>query len=329
MLPGTAPILVSPYTLLDEEALGWSLLFSDRVLFLHPYPLDLPETCRHLMDRGLLQVHTLPRTPEEIREKDRKIREFQAFVSQNPDFSFLEYLRQSHHEEPLETRDEILAHLRGGAPKTDRVRESPGEPAGDILLCLIHDWISQQWEIDRSLDRLADQEKALAGIMEAGFEFSGDWSAPGSSFVASADPELYCPPALLAWKSLKEQLAPKASVMVTTQKWVWQDRYRLDPDDPSVPSLPLPGWADASVESFQQDIHSWTSAGSLQPVRQMFGELALGSPPDGQKVKGLQTALEAFALSGPGRYRLVLPPLPSPETEVKEALFLLRPDRGQ
>jgi hypothetical protein len=329
MSPDTAPILVSPYTLLDEEALGWSLLFSDRVLFLHPYPLDLPETCQNLMDRGILQVHTLPRTPEEIREKDRKIREFQAFVSQNPDFSFLGYLRQSHLEEPLETQDAILAHLRGGTPKTNRVRESRGEPAGDILLCLIHDWISQQWEIDHSLERLADQEKGLAGIMEAGFEFSGDWSAPGFSFVASADPELYCPPALVAWKNLKERLAPKASGMITTQKWVWQDRYRLDPDDPSVPSLPLPGWEDASLKSFQQGIHSWTSAGSLHPIRQMFGELALGSPPGRQKVKDLQTGLEALPLSGPGRIRLVFPYLPSPESEVKEALFLLMPDRGQ
>jgi hypothetical protein len=329
MLPDTAPILVSPYTLLDEEALGWSLLLAERVIFLHPFPLIFPEPCRPLFERGLIQVLTSPSSPEEIREKDRKIREFQAFVSQNPDFSFLEYLRQSHHPEPLETRDEILTQLRGGTPKMNRVRESPGDPAGDILLCLIHDWISQQWEIDRSLDRLADQEKALAGIMEAGFEFSGDWAAPGSSFVASADPELYCPPALLAWKKLEERLAPKASGMITTQKWVWKDLYRLAPDDPSVPSLPLPGSVHASAESFQQDIHSWNSAGLLRPIRQMLGELTLGSLPDGQKVKDLQTALEALALSGPGRYRLVLPPLPSPEAAVKEALFLLRPDRGQ
>jgi hypothetical protein len=316
-------ILYSPYTLMDEEALGWSLLLSEQVVLLHPFPLILPDPWRPLLERGFIRVLTSPRSPEEIREKDRKIREFRAFASQHPDFSFLEYLRQSHLEEPLESRDEILAHLRGGTPNTNRVRESQGEPAGDILLCLIHDWISQQWEIDHSLERLADQEKALAGIMESGFEFSGDWAAPGSSFVASGDPELYCPPALLAWKKLEERLAPKASGMITTQKWVWQDRYRLDPEDASVITVPLPGRPFRSVDALSENLQTWSESGILPPIRRLLGELALGAGPGGPKADALQAALAGLPPLEPGRYTLVLPHPDRGEPESKPPLFLL------
>jgi hypothetical protein len=315
--------LFTPYTLMDEEALGWSILLAERVIFLHPFPLILPEPCRPLRERGLIQVLTSPSSPEEIREKDRKIREFQSFVSQNPDFSFLGYLRQSHREEPLETRDEILAHLRGGSPKTNRVGGSQGEPAGDILLGLIHDWISQQWEIDRSLDRLADQEKALAGIMESGFEFSEDWTAPGSSFAASADPELFCPPALPAWKKLEERLAPKASSMITTQKWVWQDRYRLDPEDASVITVPLPGRPFRSVDAWPENLQTWSESGILLPIRRLLGELALDAGPGGPKADALQAALAGLPPLEPGRYTLVLPHPDRRESESKPPLFLL------
>ncbi|MBI5583070.1 MAG: hypothetical protein HY892_04545 [Deltaproteobacteria bacterium] len=307
---------------MEEEALGWSLLFSDRVIFLHPFPLDLPESCRPLLDRKVLQVLTPSRTAEEIREKDRRLREFRAFVTQNPDFSFLETLKQSVPAEPLETRDEILEQLRGGSPVSGRNEGFPREDAGGILLCLIHDWISQQWEIDRSLDRFASQEKALAEIMEAGFEFSGDWTAPGTAFVAPADPELVCPPALEAWRKLKEQLAPAAPFRLTTQQWVWKDQYHLDPEDAPSPALSLPGWVFASVEAFLGASASWTAAGLLQPIRRMFWELASGS--SSGTVEDLQGALKTLALPEAGRYVLTFPPFPGPASGGLEPLLLLR-----
>jgi hypothetical protein len=321
-------ILLSPYTLLEEEALSWALLFSERVLFLHPFPLDLPETCRPLLDRGMIQVLTPSRTPEEIREKDRRIREFRTFAAQNPDFSFLEYLKQAAPAEPLETRDEILEQLRGGSPGSGRVESSSKGAAGEMLLCLIHDWLSQQWEIDRSLDRVAGQEKALAGIMEAGFEFSGDWTIPGSAFVAPAEAELVCPPALEAWKKLKEELAPGAPLGLTTQKWVWRERYLLDPEDDATRSISLPGRLVRSIESFAEDLQSGSATGTLQRLRTIFRELAQGSQPFRPLAEDLQIALRDLSPPEPGRYALVPPPPDNPGSETKCPLFLLLSTRA-
>ena len=103
---------------MEEEATYWSLLLFGPLVFLHPYPLACPEPYRKLRAEGLIQVLSPERTAEEIRQKDRRLREFQTFVAQNPDFSFLEYLKQVKPGKHLETRDEILDLLRGKPSKT-------------------------------------------------------------------------------------------------------------------------------------------------------------------------------------------------------------------
>ena len=111
-------VLVTPYTLMEPEATYWSLLLFGPLVFLHPYALACPDPYQRLLAEGLIQVLAPDRTPEEIRQKDRRLREFQTFVAQNPDFSFLEYLRQVKPGEHLESRDEILDLLRGKPIKT-------------------------------------------------------------------------------------------------------------------------------------------------------------------------------------------------------------------
>ena len=323
MISGEKSILYTPYTLLEAEALGWCLLFSDQVIFLHPFPLELPEACQKLKDRGLIRILTPPRTPEEIRQMEKRLRDFQRFGALNPDFSFLEYLKQVKPGKHLESQDEILDLLRGKKPETREVQDPSGGAAGEILLGLIHDWITREWEIGQSLDRLEKQEEALAGIMETGFEFSPDWAVPGTSFVTPVESELYSPPALKAWKKLEETLGPEAPCLLTTQAWVWRDYYRTDPETVPAPSLSLPGWPSPSVDSFLKDLQSWSEAGRLQPIREIFWDLLSGSLPDGQKIKDLHSAVEALSLPEPGRYALVLPPFPSPVSEAGAPLLLL------
>ena len=64
-------VLVTPYTLMEEEATYWSLLLFGPLLFLHPYALASPDTYRKLLAEGLIHVLSPDRTPEEIRQKER------------------------------------------------------------------------------------------------------------------------------------------------------------------------------------------------------------------------------------------------------------------
>jgi hypothetical protein len=275
------------------------------------------------LDRGVIQVLTPSRTLEEIREKDKRLREFQAFTAQNRDFSFLEYLKQARHEDPMETGDEILAQLRGRRFESNRGPKSAGVAAGEILLCLIHDWLSREWEIDQALDRLAGQEKALAGIMEEGFEFSGDWNVSATIFTTSGDAELVCPSALQAWIELQKRLSPNAPVMLTNQRWIRQDRYRTNPEEAATVSVPLPQWTVAAPSSRLKDIDAWAAIGLLQPIRKIFRGREAGEALGKKQADDLLAALKALALPDPGRYLLTFPPFPDPDHETRGSLFLL------
>ena len=116
-------VLVTPYTLMEPEGRLWSLLLFGPLVFLHPYALAGPDPYQRLLAENLIQVLSPDRTPEEIRQKDKSLREFQTFVAQNPDFSFLEYLKQVKPGEHLESRDEILNILRGNPTKHGRRRK--------------------------------------------------------------------------------------------------------------------------------------------------------------------------------------------------------------
>jgi hypothetical protein len=311
------PVLVTPYTLMEPGATYWSLLLFGPLVFLHPYALSCPDPYQRLLEEGLIQVLAPDRTPEEIRQKDRRLREFQTFVAQNPDFSFLEYLRQVKPGEHLESRDEILDLLRGKPSKPREAEEPRKALEGDLSLCIIHDWLNKGWEIDLSLDKFGEQELGLARIMDESPEFSSDWAASEKIFVAPTEAEMVCPPALTAWKALRAQLASGPGRLVTNQPWVRREHYTLTGEEFPSPSLPLPALRFPSFEDFLESHRRWSDAGNLSPLRQRIENLFSKPGASEQEVGEFLDALNQLNLKGPGRYALVLPPpaLPSPAPE--------------
>ena len=310
-------VLVTPYTLMEPEATYWSLLLFGPLVFLHPYALACPDPYQRLLTEGLIQVLAPDRTLEEIRQKDRKLREFQTFVAQNPDFSFLEYLRQVKPGEHLESRDEILALLRGKPSKSREAEEPRKALEGDLILCIIHDWLNKEWEIDLSLDKFGEQELGLARIMDESPEFSSDWAASEKAFIAPPEAEMVCPPTLAAWKTLRAQLAPGPGRLITNQPWVRREHYTLTGEEFPSPSLPLPALRFPSFEGFLESHRRWSEAGNLIPLRQRIEDFFSKPGASEEEMGEFLDALSQLNLKDPGRYSLYLPPpaLPSPAPE--------------
>ncbi|RPH86560.1 MAG: hypothetical protein EHM75_07655 [Desulfobacteraceae bacterium] len=317
-------VLVTPYTLMEPEATYWSLLLFGPLVFLHPYALACPDPYQRLLAEGLIQVLSPDRTPEEIRQKDRRLREFQTFVGQNPDFSFLEYLKQVKPGEHLESRDEILDLLRGQPTKHREQTETRDALTGDLFLCIIHDWLNKEWEIDRSLEQFGEQELGLARIMDQSPEFSNDWASAEKTFIAPTEAEKVYPPALEAWKGMRAQLAPEPSRLITNQPWVWREHYALTDEESPSPSLRLPALQFPSFEGFLASYRRWSQAGNLSPLRQRIEDFFSKPGTNEQEMGGFLAALNALNLKDPGRYSLYLPPpaLPSP---APEPLLLIAP----
>jgi hypothetical protein len=316
-------VLVTPYTLMEPEATYWSLLLFGPLVFLHPYALTWPDPYQELLTEGLIQILTPDRTPEEIREKDRRLREFQTFVAQNPDFSFLEYLRQVKPGEHLESRDEILDLLRGQPPKPREREKTRDALTGDLFLCLIHDWLNKEWEIDLSLEQFGEQELGLARIMDQSPEFSSDWASSEKIFVAPTEAERICPPALAAWKELRARLAPGPGRLITNQPWVRREHYALTGEEefPSL-SLPLPAARFSSFKGFLSSYRCWSQAGTLTPLRQRIeGFFSKPGTSDLERDEFLDS-LDQLNLKGPGRYSLYLPP-PALYSPAPEPLLLI------
>jgi hypothetical protein len=315
-------VLVAPYPLMEPEATYWSLLLFGPLVFLHPYSLVWPDPYRELLAEGLVQVLAPDRTPEEIREKDKRVREFQSFVAQNPDFSFLESLRQVKPGEPLESRDEILDLLRGQPSKPRERAETRNPLTGELFLCLIHDWLNKEWEIDLSLDKYEVQERGLARIMDESPEFSVDWASAEKSFITPNAAELVCPPALTAWKGLRERLLPEAGRLITNQPWVRREHYALAYEEFPSPPLPLPDLRFPSFEGFLASYRRWSQAGVLSPLRKRIEDF-FSKPGISEKEMGeFLAALNQLNLKGPGRYSLYLPP-PALPSSAPEPLLLI------
>ena len=317
-------VLVTPYTLMEPEATYWSLLLFGPLVFLHPYTLAWPDPYQELLAEGLIQILAPDRTLEEIRQKDRGLREFQTFVAQNPDFSFLEYLRQVKPGEHLESRDEILDLLRGRPTKPPGGVETHKALTGDLFLCIIHDWLNKEWEIDLSLEQFGEQELGLARIMDQSPEFSSDWAASEKTFIAPTEAEMVCPAALAAWKTLRAQLAPGPGRLITNQPWVRREQYVLTGEEFPSPSLPLPSLRFPSFEGFLASYQRWSQAGTLSPLRQRIEDFLSKPGTSEQEMEEFLDALNQLNLKGPGRYSLYLPPpaLPSP---APEPLLLIAP----
>ena len=301
-------VLIYPYTLIEEEALSWSLILFDQVTFLHPFPLRLPVPYEGLIVQGLVQILSPQRTREEIREKDKRLREIQTFLAGNPDRSFLEGLNEAKPARPLESRDEIVSLLRGRPPAGNEKPENRLE--GDILLSLIHDWMLQEWEIVQSLKKIEAGEKSLSEGWQEGFEEAVNWEKFEPGVVESRQTEIVCPPALKAWWKLKTELGPESSCLLSTQRWVGSEVFGLDFENKQALRIPLPEIGSIPFETFEERVKSWQHKEVLKPIRETLSQLIETSAPSEREglAHDLQTALTGLGLAANGRAYLTLSP---------------------
>jgi hypothetical protein len=293
------PALVCPFTLMEEEALAWSILLFGQTVLLHPYPLPLPVSFQIRRDQGMIQIRSLVQTAESIREKDRLLRGIKQYLIDNPGRGFLKYLIEAASLEEQETQEEIT-NLMTGRPF---LKPESFALNGPILLCLIHEWMMQEWEVETSLDAVEEQEKNLIQGWQENPEEESIWKSAALSVLKSIEPEINCPPALAAWWELKNTLVPEPSILFTTQQWVWEKHYNLDPEESRIHSIPLP------------DLGSLTAAPLQNPdfnrIIQEKVEAVLGPAPaidPSRAVDEFQKALLELGLPSEGKYRLVIPP---------------------
>ena len=299
------PALICPYTLMEEEALAWAILLFQQALLLHPYPLPLPASIQSLADQGLIQVRSPVRTREEIREKDILLRELKQYVADNPGRGFLKYLIEAAAQEEMETQEEI-AGLMMGRPLKKPHSDSP-LVSGPILLCLIHEWMMQEWEVETSLAAIEEQEKNLVQGWQENPEEVSIWKSADPLVLKRIETEINCPPALSAWWELKNTLVPEPVTLFTTQQWVWAEHYGLDPEEGRINSIPLPDLSSLTTASFQNpDINRVIREKMDAVLRLPIGSASKSAVDD------FQIALLQLDLPPEGKYRLVFPPNSSP-----------------
>lgn len=315
------PALIGPYTLLEEEALAWSILLFQQALFLHPFPLPLPPSHQSLMAQGLLQVRSLERTQEEIRAKDRSLRSIRTYIAGRPDQGMLKYLKEVSHGENQETQEEILGLLKGKPFQ----KEAKGSSAidGQTLLALIHEWMLEEWEVEAEFARIEKQEKNLAQGWQENIEEGLDFPFPDHPVLKRKAVEIICPLALTAWRELKNRLVHEPVILLTNQLWVWAENYGQEPDEDRAVSIPLPDLGSLSLDDFQKHLETQSS----KPAEDLPGLLrSLIINPQEESILDFQKALSGLGWPAGGRYNLVLPPVkPSSNQREADPLILLAP----
>jgi hypothetical protein len=297
------PALICPYTLMEEEALDWSVLLFGQAILLHPFPLPLPASIQSLADQGILQVRSLVQTPEAIREKDRVLRGIKQYVVDNPGRGFLKYLNEVALMEDQETQEEITGLMKGRPflkpPKDFSIINGP------ILLGLIHDWMMQEWEVESSLALIEEQEKKLIQGWQENPEEGSVWESIDPLVLKRNEAEIHCPPALAAWWELKNTLVPEPITLFTTQQWVWTEYYGLDPEEGRISSIPLPDLGSLNKGITQNTEINGVIRDKMEAVlRPTVGSVSINAVEDFQKY------LLELGLPPEGKYRLVFPPNP-------------------
>jgi hypothetical protein len=298
------PALICPYTLMEEEALAWAILLFQQALLLHPYPLPLPDSIQPLADQGLIQVRSPERTREEIRKKDIQLRELKIYLADNPGRGFLKYLMEAAAQEKMETQEEIAGLMMGRT----LIKSHSDSPlvSGPMLLCLIHEWMIQEREVETSLAAIEEQEKILAQSWQENPEEISIWKSADPRVLKRIEREINCPPALSAWWELKNALVPEPVPLFTTQPWVWAEHYGLDPEEGRINSISLPDLSSLNNGIFQNTkIH-----GPVREKMEAVLRLPLGIA-SRSAVDDFQIALLQLDLPPEGKYRLVFPPISS------------------
>jgi hypothetical protein len=302
------PALICPYTLMEEEALFWSILFFNKAILLHPFPLPLPASCEFWVDQGQLQVRSLRPTQEEIRDKDRRLREIENYIVHNPDRGLLKYLREAASMQDQETQEEIVGFMKG-QPFTKPLMDK-SILNGPVLLGLIHEWMIKEWEVETSLADIEKQEKILAQSWQESSEEESQWESTAPMVLKRNEVDILCPPALTFWRELRNKLAPEPLNLFTTQQWVWADHYGLDPEEDRTISISLPDLSSLNRDAFQNQAKVWAQEKrDLALQEKMEGLLRPPKGPDlGRAADEFQKALSALGLPSGGKYQLILPP---------------------
>ncbi len=296
------PALICPYTLIEEEALDWAILLFGQAILLHPYPLSLPGSFQFPLDQGWIQVRSLERTREAIKEKDSLLREFAEYVSNNPGRGFLKYLLETAALEKMETQEEITGLMKGQPIKEPDINSPIVN--GPILLCLIHEWMRQEWEVETSLAKIEEQEKMMVQGWQENPEEGLHWESADPVILKRNETEINFLPALAAWRELKKALVPEPVTLVTTQQWVWAEYYGQDPEEVRTRSIPLPELGAYDKAIFQAPL--------TMGIREKME--AVLRPSTGVDIKGLvddfQKSLLESGLPPDGKYHLIFPPYP-------------------
>jgi hypothetical protein len=308
MNPDYSPAaLIGPYTLMEEEALSWAILLFQKAVLLHPFPLPLPESYNLLIGKGWLQVRIPAATPEEIKLKDKRIRAIEAFIDGMPEQSFLKYLHEVSLQEDWETQEEILGQMRGEPGGRFPKKNEP--ISGQLLLCLIHSWITQQWVLEAALNKIAEQEQNLARSWQESLEEEDQGSQEGPRRIKKEEFEIPCSLALTAWEQLKKQLISDPGLLFTSQSWVWKNLFGTDWDESPTLSLPLPELPFSGVESFSEWMEGARSGPLIPTIRGVWKRLL--NPSSSRDSKEVQRewekTLSTLGLTGQGRYQLILP----------------------
>jgi hypothetical protein len=305
-------VVVGPYSLMEEEALAWSILLFQKAVLLHPFPLPMPSSFDQLMNQGLLKIRIPDRSPEEIKVKDRNIREIEAFISGMPEQSFLRYLHEVSFQDDKETQEEIVGLMKG--VHTERFAEKKAPIDGQLLLILIHKWIMEQWDLEAALAKVEEQEKRLARNWQEDPEEGAMGSQEVPQPIRKGEKELPCPLALRAWKELKNELVPEPSLLFTSQSWVWKDRFGVDWEESPTLTVPLPELSLQGNDSFQKLLEKGPVENIFQPIREAGKLLASGFfSKDLQKVRSIwEQSLAVLDRGGQSRYKLILPLIQSP-----------------
>ncbi|MEW6188248.1 MAG: hypothetical protein AB1585_21225 [Thermodesulfobacteriota bacterium] len=294
-------VLISPFTLPEEEVLSWSVILFGQTILLHPYPLPLPASCLEAKTRNWIQVRTQNRSREEIRKKDTLLAQWEQSLSNLPGVDFLKYLAATSSLEKTETQDEITGLLRGNR---DENRHSE-EPAltGPILLCWIHQWMMGLWEMETSLAEIEEREKLMTLSWRENLEEGTEENPSPLMPRPKESTEIFLPAVLEAWREMKKELVPEALPLLTDQTWVWKAHYGFPPEPDRVRTLPLPSLNTLSEVALQN--HSLVLS-----LREKMKNILF--PPErvdqARLLEDFQAALSRLGLPENGQYRLTLPP---------------------
>jgi hypothetical protein len=296
----SSPVLICPYTLPEEETFSWAVLLFGQAVLLHPYPLPLPASCLEAVHRTWIQVRTQNRSREEIHKKNRILRELGQSLANIPGVDFLKYLAGISSLGELETQEEITRILRG--MEKNNLGAAPPALPGPILLCWIHHWMMEQWEVETSLAEIEEKERLMTLGWQENLDEKTDFNPLPPAAGGKPMIEIFIPAAWDAWQELKKALVPENRPLLTNQNWVWEKHYGRPPEADSILSFPLP-----SLNTLQQ------AASQNHSLVLSFRDKMKGllSPPGDSSLEGLrtdfQTNLSRLGLPEKGKYSLILP----------------------